>query len=153
MKKIFQNLIDEGLLKEEEIGRPFVNKVIAKARGDLKSAEILFKNSREENAFELAYESMLSSGRALAFSYGLRPRSQGSHRITLEFARLAMDESAANLLKRFSRMRKTRHYLIYGAGLSISMTEAENALKNAREFLKRTEEDMRKRDPQRQMFL
>lgn len=152
MRKKYQNLIEKGLLKEEKINFGFVRKILAKSRKDLMSSEILLANKQEENSFELAYESMLSAGRALAFSFGLRPRAQGSHRIIIEFSREVFGEPMKNLMSRFDRMRKKRHYLIYGAGLAISKVEAKNAINSAKEFVSKVEHVIKKRNPQKELF-
>lgn len=152
MKKIYQNLIEQGFLKEEEIDFNQVVKVLEKAQNSLMSAKILLAERQEENAYELAYGAMLSAGRALAFSYGLRPRAQGSHKIVIEFAALILKNDFDILIKKFDRMRKTRHYLIYGAGFSISKTEAENAIKSASEFIEKVSAIIKKKNSQKELF-
>lgn len=152
MKKIYQNLVEQGALKEEKINFSQVVKVLRKAQNSLVSAKILLAESQEENAYELAYEAMLSAGRALTFSHGLRPRTQGSHKIVIEFAALILENDFAVLIKKFDRMRKTRHYLIYGAGFSISKTEAENAIKSASEFMEKVNVIIKKKNPQKELL-
>ncbi|MFH0955799.1 MAG: HEPN domain-containing protein [Candidatus Falkowbacteria bacterium] len=126
--------------------------MLRKAQNSLVSAKILLAESQEENAYELAYEAMLSAGRALVFSCGLRPRTQGSHKIVIEFAALVLENNFDILIKKFDRMRKTRHYLIYGAGFSISVIEAENAVKNAGEFIEKVSAIIKEQNPQKELF-
>lgn len=95
---------------------------------------------------------MLLAGRALMFSYGLRPRTQGSHKIVIEFADLVLESTFNPLIKKFDRMRKARHYLIYGAGFSISKTEAENAIISASEFIKKVSLIIKKKNQQKELF-
>lgn len=153
MKKVYQELIKKGLLREEKIDFGQIQKILRKALNSLKSARILLVAKQEESAFELAYEAMLLAGRALVFSYGLRPRTQGSHKIVIEFADLVLESTFNPLIKKFDRMRKARHYLIYGAGFSISKTEAENAIISASEFIKKVSLIIKKKNPQKELFL
>lgn len=150
MKKTYQDLIEKGLLKEEKINFAQVRKVLYKSKNDLKSAGILSKNIQYENAYELAYEAMLSAGRALAFSLGLRPRAQGSHKIVGELIQRIFGNVL--IVKKLDKIRRKRHYLIYEAGLSISKIEASSALKNAQEFISQVEDFIKKTDPQKDLF-
>jgi len=48
---IYQKLIDNGLLKQEQIGFDQVNKVLDRAYRNIKSARILLKDDDEEGSF------------------------------------------------------------------------------------------------------
>lgn len=152
MKNLYRELAEKGLMKKEKIDFLSVRKVLGKARNNLKSARILLSEGQNENTFELAYEAMLSAGRALAFSFGLRPRAQGSHKIVIEFCRKVLRDSPPVLVQRFDAMRRKRHYLVYGAGLEISKTEAKGAIEIASRFLKEAEKMIRGKDPQKELF-
>lgn len=148
----YKDLIDQNLLKEETINFPQVHKVLAKAANDLKSSQILFANEQFENAYELAYESMLFAGRALVFSFGLRPRAQGAHKITIEFVQRVLGDKNDLLIKKLDKARKKRHYLIYGSGLEVSEIEVRNAIENARQLIKIITEFIERKNPQMKMF-
>jgi len=66
----------------------------------------------EESAYQLAYEAMLIAGRALMFSRGVKPRSVGAHKITVEFCEAFLGESYRLFIEKLDRARKKRHYLI-----------------------------------------
>lgn len=152
MSKIYQSLIEKGFLKREKTDFGRIQKTLQKAGKSLKSAKILLKAEQEEGAFEMAYEAMLSAGRALVFSYGLRPRTQGSHKIVVEFVGLALGSGFDLIVEKFDRMRRTRHYLVYEAEISVSKTEAENAVAAASEFIKMISEEIKKNNPQKELF-
>lgn len=152
MKKTFQQFISNGQLKEENISFTDVRKVLIKSESSLKSAEILLASKQYENSFELSYEAMLSAGRALAFSFNLRPRAQGSHKIIADFTEKVLGAGHITMIRKFDKMRRKRHYLIYGAGLEISEIEAENAITNAREFIDQVRENIKQSDPQKELF-
>jgi uncharacterized protein (UPF0332 family) len=95
---------------------------------------------------------MLLMGRALTFSCGLRPRTVGSHKIVVDFAEKILGTEYKILIQKFGRMRKKRNYLIYGIGLTISRTEAENAIKTAQEFVDKVQKIIQKKNPQRRLM-
>ena len=149
MTIIYQKLIDNGLLKQEKIGFDQVHKVLDRAYKNIKSAKTLLKDDDEEGSFQFAYEAMLLAGRALVFSYGLRPRAVGSHKIVIDFTEKIIGKEYKILVQKFDKMRRKRNYLIYGIGLIISETEAENAIKTAEKFMKKIEEMIHKKNPQK----
>jgi uncharacterized protein (UPF0332 family) len=146
--KIFQEFVDSGLIKEEKIDFALTKKVVEKSRRNIKSSLLLFDDGDAEGSYELAYEAMLLAGRALVFSFDFRPRATGSHKIVVDFVKKVLDNDSDKLVFKFDKMRKNRHYLIYGAGLSISETEAKNAISSAKTLLEEIENIIEKKNPQ-----
>src|SRR3972149_2670401 len=132
----YQKLVDKGLLRKEKIGFDQIDKGLKRAAQKIKSAKILIKNNDEEGGFQFAYDAVLSAGRALAFSFGFRPRALGSHKIVVDFSKKVLGKGIATIVFKFNKMRKIRHYLIYGSGLSISEVDTKNAISSATKFLK-----------------
>lgn len=149
---VYQKFIEEGLLRKEKIGFDQINKVLERAHRSIKSAKTLIKDGDEEGGFQFAYEAMLLSGRALVFSYGLRTRTIGSHKIVVDFTEKILGKQYEILTRKFNKMRKKRNYLIYGIGLSISKTEAENAIRTAKEFIEKIKEIIQKKNPQKKLI-
>lgn len=134
--KIIQEFIEKGLIKKDDtIDSSQVLSVLKKARRSIKSAKLLIEDD-QENSYQLAYEAMLLAGRALVFSFGFRPRAAGSHKIVVDFSKKVLGKEIATLVFKFNKMRKIRHYLIYGTGLYISEIDSRNALSSAIKFLK-----------------
>lgn len=148
----YQVLIKKGLLKEERIGPDQVNKVLVRVYRSVKSAKTLNKDGDETGCFQFSYQAMLLAGRALVFSYGFRPRTQGSHKTVVDFTEAVIGKDYKILIKKFDKMRKKRHYLIYGIELDISKTEAENAIKTAEEFIEKIKVFIQKRNPQKKLI-
>lgn len=150
--KIFQEFVDKGFIKEEKIDFAQIEKVIAKAHRSIKSAKALLRDNDSEGSYQLSYESMLLAGRALVFSYNYRPRTAGSHKIVVDFSEKALGKNNFVIISKFNRMRKNRHYLIYGSGLAISETEAKNSIRTAKEFVLEIEKIIQKKNPQRKLL-
>ena len=57
----------------------------------------------DESAFKEAYDAMILASRALMFSVGYKPRTIGSHVITIKFLELYFGQEMASLITRFKR--------------------------------------------------
>ncbi len=130
----WKRLLENGKVQEKSVSASEVEIVLNKAQRTLRSAVHLLKED-EESAYQLAYEAMLIGGRALMFSYGLKSRSVGAHKITVEFCELSLGKEHQLFVEKLDRARKKRHYLMYGIGQIISSTEANNLIQTAKNFL------------------
>jgi len=130
----WKKLLDENKIQEKSVSESEVKVVFAKARKTLRSAEHLLDED-EESAYQLAYEAMLIAGRALMFSRGVKPRSVGAHKITVEFCEAFLGENYRLFIEKLDRARKKRHYLMYGVGQIISSTEVKSLIETAKAFL------------------
>ena len=141
----YQDLIKRNLLKKENISFNQIEKVLKRAHKNLKSSKLLLDNNDEEGAFKFAYEAMLLSGRALIFSYGMRPRIIGSHKTVVDFTKKIFGEEYETLTSKFDKIRKRRHDLIYGVEFTTSSTESKNAIDNARKLIDKIEKHIQKK--------
>lgn len=148
----YQEFLKQGLLRKEKIGFDQIDKIIERTKRNIKSARTLIKDGDLEGGFRFAYEAMLLAGRALVFSYGLKPRATGSHKIVIDFTAEILGDKYKALTQRFNKMRKKRNYLIYGMGLAVSSVEAENAINMAGKFLEVIEKFIQKENPQRRLI-
>jgi uncharacterized protein (UPF0332 family) len=127
--------IDRNLIKKDSsIEYLQILNTIKRSRRKIKSAKIILEDD-QENSYQLAYEAMLLAGRALVYSFGCRPRAAGSHKIVVDFVRKVLGSETSTLVYKFNKMRKQRHYLVYGTGLYISYVDSNNAITSARKFL------------------
>ena len=102
----------------------------------------------EEACFEQAYEAMLRASLGFMLSHGVRVRSQaGHHRAIIEFVEKHFAGQHAGLIAIFDRMRRRRNLALYDTTGFISRTDAEEALKAAREFLAAVRAEVERRKP------
>ncbi len=148
----WKKLLENNSLQKKGISFEEVGKVLAKARKSLRAAKFLLEKDVDESVFKEAYDSMILAGRALMFSLGVKPRTVGAHTITINFCELYLGKEFKVLVDKFNKMRQKRNYLIYGAGLVISKTEANNALKTATDFLKKIENLIQSNNPQKKLI-
>ena len=152
MKKICKKFIEKRLANEIEVDFIQIEKVLQKSGRCIRSAKVLLKNGDDDATFQLAYEAMLFAGRALFFSFNLRPRATGSHKIVVDFVGEIMGNNFKYLVEIFDNMRKRRNYLIYGMGSETSKKEAENAIENAKEFIRKIEKLIQSKNPQKKLL-
>lgn len=148
----WKKLLEDNSLQKKKISFKEVDSVLNKAHKSLQAAEILVKKDIDESAFKEAYDAMILAGRALIFSLGYKPRTIGAHTITIRFCGLYLGKDFKILIEKFRRMKDKRNYLIYGAGITISETEAKNAIKNAKEFIKIIEKEILKQKKQKKLL-
>ncbi|MBL7072326.1 MAG: HEPN domain-containing protein [Candidatus Omnitrophica bacterium] len=139
---VWKKLLESGKVQKKSISAEEVKIVLGKAQRTLRSAALLLEED-EESAYQLAYEAMLIGGRALMFSYGVKPRSVGAHKITVEFCELSLGKEYQLFIGKLDRARKKRHYLMYGIGQIISSTEAANLIQTAEKFLSIIEKEVK----------
>jgi len=77
---------------------------------------------------------------------------KSANKVVVEFTKKVLGKNFEVLTKKFDKIRKKRNYLIYGTGLAISKTEAENSIKTAEEFIGIVEKIIRKRNPQKRLI-
>lgn len=141
-----------GLIKEEKIGFDQVIKHINRARKDLKVAEANLTIDAEA-AYNYAYLAMLRIGRALLFSYGLRPADGEQHKTIVAFCEFILGQNFLQLARRFDRMRKKRNRFTYDEpGLLVSDTETKQALENAGEFVQKVSGFIQEKNPQQKLI-
>jgi len=147
----WKKLLDDNSLQKKKFSFKEVESVLNKSCKSIKAAKILLKENIDEPAFEQAYKSMILASRALIFSLGCRPRTVGSHIITIKFCEFYLGKKFKILIEKFKRMKQKRNYLIYGTDLIISEIEAKNAIKTAEDFIKRIEKIIQKKNPQKKL--
>lgn len=147
----WKKLLEDNSLQKKKISFKEVESVLSKASKSLKAAEILLRKDIDESAFKEAYDAMILASRALMFFLGVKPRTIGSHAITIKFCELYLGKESKILIEKFKKMKQKRNYLIYGAGLVISESEAKNAIKNAKGFIEKVRKIIQKKNPQKKL--
>jgi uncharacterized protein (UPF0332 family) len=128
---MFKRLEQEGKIEKFRVDSKVVQEAMRIAERDLEVAE---KNLEinDEWAWNIAYNAILSAGRALMFSKGYRPKGDERHVAVREFLEyfLKPDEIAV-----FERMRRKRHTATYDLSSVVTHTDAENATQRAKEIV------------------
>ena len=124
----------EGLLKKSKIDKDKIKGSLKLAERFLERAKGNFRIKYFDTSFILAYNSMFHSARALLFSLGVKERS---HFVMINYLKekFKENEGIVHILELLDSYRISRHAIQY-RGEFCSKTDAEEALRDAEEFLK-----------------
>lgn len=129
-------MLVEAKIRKIEPNRKLADDSLARAKRDIETSETLIENEKFDWALAVAYNSMLQSGRALMFNSGYRPASTKGHVAVVEFLHEAFGIKISDrLITVMNGLRKKRHRIVYEESDIVSESEAEQAVKWAKEFL------------------
>ena len=139
--------LDKGLIKKQKPSINGITKIIQRSIKDLSTAKA---NPRidEAIAYSVAYLGMLRAGRAYMLLKGFRPSDGFQHKTVVEFMGYSLGETYKNIISKFDRMRRKRNIFTYEIDVSISLTEANNALETAAKFVNIIKDIIIKENPQ-----
>ncbi|MCC7570811.1 HEPN domain-containing protein [Candidatus Micrarchaeota archaeon] len=139
------DLVKKDRIKEIPIDEVQIKNSLELCHRDLKAAEFNLKNDLIDWAFSISYNSILQAGRALMYAYGYTPRSDDSHRITLEFIEIMLGSKHSELFNTLDRIRKKRHITVYDQTGVVTAYEAKFAFNQAKEFVKIVEKKIKEK--------
>jgi len=133
----YKELKEMGIVEERTAEIAEVIALVTRAERDLATSELL-KDKDEEWAFAAAYQAMARSARALILSEGLRPkgvRVRDAQKTVVTAAGIILGEKYKSLINKFDRMRRKYQSFMDDAGRIISRYEADQAIRDAAEFI------------------
>jgi uncharacterized protein (UPF0332 family) len=139
--------IGKGLLKKQNSSITAVEKILSRSAKDLRTAKANLKID-EAIAYTVAYLAMLRAARAFMLIKGFRPSDGYQHKTVVEFTREALGKEFSVIIERFDKMRRKRNIFTYEIDVTISHTEAVNALHTAEDFVRLIADEIRKENPQ-----
>ena len=146
-EKFIREYLSKGFLKRQKSVLGAVEKLLVRSAKDLKTAKANLKID-EGIAYTVAYLAMLRAGRALMFLKGFRPSDGYQHRTVVEFVHQVLGKEYGAIIEKFDRMRRKRNIFTYEIDITISHTEAVNALRTAENFVDLIIEAVKKENPQ-----
>lgn len=145
-EKFIEEYLGNGLLRRQKSNFQAIEKLILRAHKDLKTAKANL-DIDEGIAYTIAYLAMLHAGRALMLLKGLRPADGYQHKTVVEFISYFLGKEFKAIVERFDKMRKKRNVFTYEVSISISKTEADNALNTAVKFVNLIKDIIKKENP------
>jgi uncharacterized protein (UPF0332 family) len=128
----YKRLLREGRIRRHRTSRQEIASLFQVVERDLADAAIMALSA--DRRFATAYNAALQAATAVMYSEGYRAHGIGHHSTTFEFLKEAMGPDITSLADYFDDCCRKRNRADYiGVGY-ISMTEAENLLREAREF-------------------
>ena len=145
------DLKNQSLIAEEKIGFEQITRHLERAAKDLRVAEANLKIDNEAS-YNYAYLALLRTSRALMFCYGFRPIDGQQHKTLVVFCEAVLGKDFSKLVARFDRMRKFRNKFTYEEpGILVSRQQTEEALKEAKEFVKKVRVFIQAKNPQKKL--
>ena len=129
-------LLRKDLIRKTGPDSAKAKELLAMAERDVKAAADNLGSGNYDWALAIAYNAMLSAGRALMSSKGYSPVSEAHHLAVVQFCAALLPADAAGLAHTFNRYRVRRHDVIYGEAESVGKEEARRAIENAKLFVK-----------------
>ncbi|HYM91700.1 MAG TPA: HEPN domain-containing protein [bacterium] len=134
----YSRLLEDRRIEREPAARGQVAQQLSAAQRDLETARGLLAGENEW-AYTIAYNAMLLAGRAVMFSEGYRPTTTGGHAAVVEFLRIHLGPSFAEMTQTMDRMRRQRHRITYDAPGTVSPGQIREAVQTAQQFLSQIE--------------
>ncbi|MCK4252617.1 HEPN domain-containing protein [candidate division WOR-3 bacterium] len=147
-KRFIEEYLGKGLIKKQKSDFRSAKKLILRAKKDIKTARANLEID-EGIAYTIAYLAMLRAGRALMLLNGFRSADGYQHRTVVEFMSQFLGTEFKPIVERFDKMRRKRNIFTYDVDISISKTEADNALETAVKFVDLLQKIIEKKNPQR----
>ncbi|OPX59039.1 MAG: HEPN domain protein [Methanobacterium sp. PtaB.Bin024] len=138
---MLDKLVEEGYLKKLPTNSQRVANSLDLARRDVDTAGRMLKEEDYDWTFNIAYNSMLQSVRALMFHLGYRPSSRNSHVAVVKFIEIVLGKGYSICL---DRMRRKRHRAVYDLSGTISKNEANNVVEKALKLIEKVENELKK---------
>jgi len=146
-EQYLEESLSKGLLKKQKTDLRVVAKMLGRSYKDLAAAKANLAID-EGIAFTVAYLAMLHAARAFILLKGFRPADGFQHKTAVEFTAFFLGKEFKSLAEQFDRMRRKRNIFTYDVDISISKTDAINALNTATKFVDLMKELMQKENPQ-----
>src|SRR4030042_2670733 len=133
-KDFINEYLAQGLLKKQETNSAAITKLLVRAGKDLEAAKANLTIDAGI-AYMVAYLAMLRAARAFMLLKGFRPSDGQQHKTVVEFVAHYLGNELQSLIDHFDRLRRKRNIFTYEIDISISLTEAQNALDTAVKFV------------------
>lgn len=130
----YSGLLNDNKIKSGNFSGDQVKECLRIAQRDIDAARKNINISLDW-AFNISYNAMLQSCKALMLSKGYRTVGYGHHATSIQFASMTLGEGFSSSLSYFEMMRKKRNRSTYDMAGTISQKEAEDAISMIKKFV------------------
>jgi uncharacterized protein (UPF0332 family) len=130
----YENLIRQRRIIAYKASEREIQRLLEIASRDLSTAQSIL-DADPDWAYNIAYNAMLQSSRALMFQKGYRPRESSQHATMADFIKQTLGKNHQNLATLFDQMRRKRNRLVYEAANLVGEKETKQALALAHDFV------------------
>ncbi len=128
----YSRLLRKGRIRKHRTNVQEIASLFEVVKRDLADASV--PELSPDRRFATAYNAVLQAAKAIMYGEGYRTKGSGHHSTTFEFLSIALGPGFEALTDYFDRCRVKRNVADYVGAGSISETEAEDLLEEARTF-------------------
>jgi len=150
--ELVRRMEKQGRIRKQEVGLVQIEALLRQAIVDLEEAKKV-SHIAERATYLLAYMAMLKAGRALLLLNGYAPADGGQHRTVVEITSALLGKRYRSLTDHFETMRRKRNEMTYEAGGLLSMSEGQEAFRNAVSLVDEILKIAKARNPQLELEL
>ena len=147
----YEIFLKDNLIKREKPDFEQIAYQLKRAQKDLKTAEANLPIDLTW-AFAIAYHAMMRASKALMYSKGYLPTAKRSHKTIVELTKLILGGEYADIISRFSRMRRRRHDFIYDSKNHITTHEAKGSIETAKKLIDEIMALVKMENPEKDLF-
>ena len=130
----YERLIKQGRIKSYNASEQEIRSLLKIAARDLSTAEGVLSIDSDW-AYNISYNAMLQSSRALMLRKGYRPRGSSQHATVVQFIKETLGKEYSDSVALFDQLRRKRNRTVYETAMLIGAKEAKEALFLAQEFV------------------
>ena len=130
----YEELLNRGHIRPYVASGTEVKRLLSIAKRDLSTSEAILSKDPDWS-YNITYNAVLQSSRALMFSKGFRPRGEGQHATVVRFIRETLGQEFYDLVELFDQMRRKRNRIVYEMTSLVGNKEAKEVLAIARRFV------------------
>ena len=130
----YEKLLKQGRIKKYDASEKEIQRLLEIAARDLSTARSMVSIDTDW-AYNISYNAMLQSSRALMLRKGFRPRGSSQHATVVQFVSETMGEKYSEYVAFFDQMRRKRNRAVYEMTKLVGEKETIEALSLARDFV------------------
>jgi len=130
----YEQLLNQRRIQPYNATKTEIKRLLDIAERDLSTAQSIISKDPDW-CYNIAYNAILQSSRALMFSIGFRPRGEAQHATVVRFTRETVGQEYVDLVAVFDQMRRKRNKVVYEMASLVGSEEAKEALAIARSFV------------------
>jgi uncharacterized protein (UPF0332 family) len=129
-----KDLLNQGKLRQHKTSKKEIENLLSIARRDIKDAKV--ENLSPDRRFACAYNAVLKLATVLLYCSGYKPEGKGHHFTVFQTMKIIMGKNYYELADYFDSCRSKRDITDYDYAGTISNSEVEELVEEAKSFLK-----------------
>lgn len=130
----YEKLLKQGRIKNYDASEQEIQRLLEIASRDLSTARSIVSIDPDW-AYNISYNAMLQSSRALMLRMGFRPRGSAQHATVVQFVNKTIGKEHKDLTALFDQMRRKRNRAVYETAKLVGEKETIETLSLAHDFV------------------